>query len=177
MTRIVPIENPGEDTTILLNAVKKKMGSIPNFLRTMACSTAVLKSYLSYSQSLSVGSLPVRLREQIALLISEENKCNYCIAAHRMLGKGAGLTEQEVGDARVGISSNHKEQSALEFAKLVVRNHGHLTDAEVEKVRQSGYSDGEISEIIANVVLNIFTNYFNIIAETELDFPTAPSLN
>jgi hypothetical protein len=49
------------------------------------------------------------------------------------------------------------------------------TDADVERLRRAGYTDGEVGEVVANVALNIFTN-FNHVAATELDFPAAPDL-
>src|SRR5215467_4985961 len=60
-------------------------------------------------------------------------------------------------------------------AHLLVDQRGRVTDADVDHVRRAGYSDGEINEIVANVALSIFTNFFNHGAETEIDFPTAPN--
>jgi hypothetical protein len=41
-------------------------------------------------------------------------------------------------------------------------------------VREAGWSDAEVAEIVAHVALNVFTNYFNITAGTEIDFPKIP---
>ncbi len=41
----------------------------------------------------------------------------------------------------------------------------------MEPFRAAGLTDAEITEVIANVALNVFTNYFNLVAKTELDFP------
>ncbi len=62
-------------------------------------------------------------------------------------------------------------QAALEFARAVVREKGFVSDAELQAVRAAGYDVGQIGEIVANVALNVFTNYFNSVGETELDFP------
>jgi uncharacterized peroxidase-related enzyme len=178
MTRIRPITQNTADagTAELLNSVKKKMGSVPNLIATMANSPAVAKAYLGFSQTLSSGVLPPRLREQIALVVGETNGCGYCVAAHTALGKGAGLTEQETRDARRGTSSVEKERIALDFARKLVQDRGVVADADLERVRQAGFTDGEIGEIVANVALNLFTNYFNHVAGTEVDFPAVPSL-
>lgn len=53
----------------------------------------------------------------------------------------------------------------------MIREKSFLSDAELEAVRAAGYGDGEIGEIVANVALNVFTNYFNSVGDTELDFP------
>jgi uncharacterized peroxidase-related enzyme len=149
---------------------------VPNLIATMANSPAVATAYLGLSQALSTGSLSARLREQIALAVAESNGCGYCLAAHTALGKGAGLSKQETCDARRAASHDAREQAPLDFARTVVADRGVVDDADVEQVRQAGYTDGEIGEIVANVALNLFTNYFNHVAETEIDFPAAPSL-
>lgn len=178
MIRIRPIDPNAANASAseLLSVVKKKMGSVPNLLATMANSLAVAKAYLKFSQALSAGILPPRLREQIALAVGETNGCGYCVAAHTVLGKGVGLTEAETCNARRALSRDNKEHAALDFARKLVQHRGVVTDAEVEHVRQRGYSDGEICEIVANVALNVFTNYFNLVAGTEIDFPAPPSL-
>lgn len=178
MPRIQPVNTDNADaaTASLLGAVKKKLGVVPNMIATMANSTAVANAYLGFSESLSSGSLPARLREQIALVVGETNSCGYCVAAHTALGKGAGLTEAEACDARRVQAKDEKEQAALEFARKVVSERGWVADEDVQRVRMAGYSDGEVGEIVANVALNIFTNYFNHVAGTEVDFPAAPEL-
>lgn len=178
MARIEPLNEATVDADAgeILGMVKRKMGSVPNFIATMIHSTAVAKSYLGFSQALSTGTLSLRLREQIALLVGENNGCSYCVSAHTVLGKGTGLNEQEILDARAGVAKDDKEQVALEFVRVLVSRRGSVSDADVEKVRRAGYSDGEIGEIVANTVLNIFTNYFNLVAGTEVDFPKAPEL-
>ena len=133
-------------------------------------------AYLGFSQSLSTGSLPARLREQLALVVGETNACEYCVAAHTALGKGAGLSEGETCDARRAVAADDKERAALGFARTIVTDRGNLADDDVEAVREAGYTEGEIAEIVAHVALNIFTNYFNHVAGTEVDFPIAPEL-
>jgi uncharacterized peroxidase-related enzyme len=149
---------------------------VPNLISTMANSPSVARAYLVFSQALSGGELPARLREQIALVVGEANSCAYCLAAHTQLGKGAGLTEEQTCDARRATSHNEKERVALEFARKVVEERGIVTDTDVERLRGAGYTDGEVSEVVANVALNLFTNYFNHVAGTDIDLPAAPIL-
>jgi uncharacterized peroxidase-related enzyme len=178
MTRINPIRRDAADaaTGRLLDSVQKKLGMVPNLIATMAHSPAVANAYLGFSQTLTTGTLPARLREQLALVVGETNNCQYCVAAHTALGKGAGLSEGETCDARRAVAANDKERAALEFARTIVTDRGNVSEDDVRSVRQAGYTDGEIGEIVANVALNIFTNYFNHVAGTEVDFPAAPEL-
>ena len=178
MARVNPVErNANPKTNELLAAVKKNMGMVPNMMSTMAQSPAVLQAYLRFSQSLAGGSLPNALRQQIALAVSECNQCNYCLSAHTFLGSKAGLTESELLDARHGSTSDFETNAALAFARKIVEDRGHVSDEDVEEVRRAGYSEGDIAEIIANVALTTFTNYFNTATATEIDFPVAPSLS
>ena len=178
MPRIQPVELETADpaTRTLLSSVKKSMGTVPNVIATMARSPAVARAYLAFAQALSGGTLPRRLREQIALVVGEANACGYCVAAHTASGQRAGLTEEETKEARRVASPDGKDQAALAFARKVAEDRGVVADADLERIRRAGYNDGEIAEIVANVALNIFTNYFNHVAGTEVDFPAAPDL-
>lgn len=178
MARIHPVQADlaDADTKALLGAVEKKMGTVPNIIATMAQSPAVANAYLGFSQALSQGKLPAQLREQIALAVGEANSCGYCLAAHTALGKRAGLEDEAMVAARRGTSSDGSEHVALEFAQAMVRDRGQVTDQALGKLRAAGFEDGAICEIIANVALNLFTNYFNHVAGTEVDFPMAPDL-
>jgi hypothetical protein len=73
MTRITAIE-PAKATgkaKELLDAVKNKVGRVPNMMRTMAHSPAVLEAYLNFSAALADGQLNAKLREELALLSAE----------------------------------------------------------------------------------------------------------
>lgn len=178
MPRIQPVRTETADpkTAELLTGVKKKLGMVPNLVSTMAHSPAVANAYLGFSQALAGGVLSARLREQIALVVGQTNECGYCIAAHCTLGQKAGLSVTDVEQARHGKATDEKTNTALVFAHKLVSDRGRVTDAELEQVRHAGFSDGEINEIVANVALNTFTNYFNHVADTEIDFPAAPKM-
>lgn len=155
----------------LLDAVQAKLGITPNLMRTLAQGPAALEAYLSFSGALATGSLSAKLREQIALAVAETNTCNYCLSAHTTIGKMVGLSEADLTASRQANSADTKVDAALKFARATVAQRGLITNDDFARVRQAGYADGEIAEIIANVALNIFTNYFNHIAQTDVDFP------
>lgn len=179
MARIEPVQRNTADTNTaeLLQSVEKNMGKVINILGTMAHSPAVLKAFLGFSQSLSEGSLPLPLRERIALAIGEATGCDYCVAAHTGLARKAGLTNEEILEARRGTASDEKMAVALELALKIVKEQGSVCDEDIQRARAMGYSEGEICEIVASVALNLFTNYFNHVAETDIDFPVAPALS
>lgn len=172
MTRINVIN---EDQNIgkakeLLNAVQAKLGITPNMMKTMAQSPAVLEAYLNFGKALDT-TLDAKLREQIALVSAEQNGCGYCASAHTAIGKMVGLTEESIMAAREAKADDEKIDAALKFARAVVEKRGKVSDAEMDAVKNAGFSNGKIAEIVANVALNVFTNYFNEVAKTEIDFP------
>ncbi|MEU8819894.1 carboxymuconolactone decarboxylase family protein [Actinoplanes sp. NPDC048796] len=155
----------------LLGRVEKALGVTPNMMRAMANSPAVLDAYLQFSGALSKGRLPGRVQEQIALVAAVENECGYCLAAHTVLGARAGLSEDDLVAGRGARASDPKVEAALTFAKAIIASKGFVTDEDLAKVRAADYDDGEIGEIVAAVALNTFTNYFNSVGQTTLDFP------
>ena len=82
-----------------------------------------------------------------------------------------GLTLEQTVASREGDGGNERATAALTFAKRVLEGKGQIDEADLAAVRAAGFSDGEIAEIIAHVALNVFTNYFNIAAQVDIDFP------
>jgi len=154
-----------------LDGVKAKLGSVPNIFGTFANSPAVLDFYMQGSGALGNTSISAALRESIALTVAGANACDYCASAHTMIGKGAGLSDEETGHNLHGKSEDSKTQAALDFAALIVEQRGNVNDNDVQAVKDAGYTDGEVLEIVAIVAFNIFTNYFNHVADTDVDFP------
>ena len=116
-----------------------------------------------------------KLREQIALTVSELNGCHYCLSAHTALGKMVGLGDEEIADSRRGVSPDRKTEAVLQFARKVVTERGWVSDDDVASVRATGTTDAELAEIVGAVALNIFSNYFNHVAGTDVDFPEVAS--
>ena len=173
MPRIDPIDPQAAEgkARTLLEAVHKKFGMTPNLTATLAQSPAALEGYLGLSGALAAGSLGAKLREQIAVAVAGASGCGYCASAHTAIGKSVGLPDEELGANLRGSASDPTAQAALDFALAVVEHRGWVSDDDLRRVRDAGFGDGEITEIVANVAQNLFTNYFNHIARTEVDFP------
>lgn len=169
--RIKPNLNPGAQAKELLAEVKKKTGSTPNIFTTLAHSPAALSFLLNGTAILNTTKITPALREQIALTVAGANHCDYCASAHTAIGKMHKIPEAELTQNLIAKSKTSKIESALKFARQIVDLRGHVSSSDLEAIREAGYSEEEIIEIIAVVCHNIFTNYFNHIAETEIDFP------
>jgi uncharacterized peroxidase-related enzyme len=155
----------------ILDAAHKQLGVVPNMFRLIALSPAALQGFTANNGALA-KTLDVKTRERIALAVAQANGCDYCLSAHSYLGLNlAKLTPEEVALNRRGESGDAKADAAVRFAAKVVRERGHITDADIKAVRDVGFSDGQIVEIIAVTAENIFTNLLNVVAETDIDFP------
>lgn len=165
-----PVKVSG-DVKRLLDRVKRELGMIPNQERTLANHPALLETYLALSSTLANGRLPETLREQIVLTVAEANGCEYCVAAHTAIAKAIGLSDEDALDSRRAISSDRRVEVALQFTRKLVDCRGHVSDKDVARLRRHGYTDTAIFEIVASVALSTFTNYFNLVAGTLLDFP------
>ncbi|WP_217573276.1 carboxymuconolactone decarboxylase family protein [Mesorhizobium sp. GbtcB19] len=160
----------------MLKAVEKQLGVVPNLFRMVSNSPSALEGYLGMSAALSKGRLPAPTRERIALAVAEINECSYCLSAHTYLGKNlAHLDDAEMVANREGSSGDSKAAAAVRFAAKIARERGNVGDADLEAVRQAGYDDAQIVEIVQHVALNVWTNYINKVADTEVDFPVVQS--
>jgi len=155
----------------LLTKTKSAMGMVPNLMGVYANNPAVLGAYLGFNQALTGGVLTPRQREQIALAVAESNRCSYCLSAHTLLGKGAGLNEQDVLASRQGLAIDTTTQAILTLATKLVETRGQVGPAELAEARNADLTDAQILETVAQVALNILTNYTNNLAGTEIDFP------
>ena len=172
----VTMDAASEDQKKVLEGIQAKMGKIPNIYATIAHSPSTLQAVLAYNFGLKKGVLTPREIEAIALAVGQNNACGYCVAAHTVIGKMSGLTEQETIEARQGISQDPKMDALLELAVEISEKKGRPLAKVVTAFKDAGYSDAALIEVIAWVAFNAFTNYFNHIAQTEVDFPEPPSI-
>lgn len=172
LNTIAPASAQGQ-TQELFDAVKQKLGVVPKMLQVLANSPAALQGYLQFSGALAGGTLPAQDRERIALAVGQANGCEYCLAAHSLLGKKAGLTNENIRESRVGEPEEAHARALIQFTRKIVRERGKVSDEDVAQIRDAGFTDGQIAEIVGHVALNVYTNYFNNVSQPEVDFPPA----
>lgn len=173
MPRLSPVDHNATTGHVResLDMLAKKLGRVPNMMLTLAQSPAALDAYLSLSGAANKSSLPAATREAIALAVGQRNGCEYCVTAHSLLGQKAGLKPADVTGAREGSGRDAKESAILAFALAINNRQGHVTDEEFAVARAAGITESEIAEIVTVVALNVFTNWFNHVADPEIDFP------
>jgi len=174
MTRLKAL-NPEEatgKTKELFNAIQGKLGMVPNMMRTMGNSAALLEGYLNFSGALAHGTLGAKTGELLALAVSETNACDYCLSAHSFIGeKLVHIDANTLNNARNANAADTKANAALKFANILVNKKGLVSDEDVATAKAGGLSEGEVGEVVGHVALNILTNYFNNTAKTVIDFP------
>lgn len=176
MSRLKPIsiEQATGQTAKLYSAIKSQLGGVPNIFQALGGSPSVLETFLGLgagSKSLSAAE-----KETIALTVAQANSCNYCSAAHTALGKMASLSDEEMISVRRGKSSDSKRDALVQFSREIVSERGHVSDQTFNKFLAAGYGQEQAAEVLLVVVQNIFTNYFNHMNKTEVDFPAAPKI-
>jgi uncharacterized peroxidase-related enzyme len=155
----------------LFGALKSKLGFVPNLYRVAGSSPSTLAALLGLGEALGKGSFDAKTREAIALAVAGANSCDYCASAHTAISKSLKIEDAEIVSRLHGKSADKRIGAIIAFAVTLVQKRGFATDADLAAARQAGLSDADIVETIGVTVQNIFTNYINHVAQTDIDFP------
>jgi uncharacterized peroxidase-related enzyme len=156
----------------LLGEVKKSLGLVPNMTKVMANSPALLKGYLALNGAVAGGVLTAAVRERLAVATAQLNGCEYCLSAHTYIGENiAHVQTPELAAARTGESADPHIRALLQLSNEIARNAGSVGDEAIAEARANGVTDAEIGDIVANLALNVLTNYFNVLAHVDNDWP------
>jgi uncharacterized peroxidase-related enzyme len=167
---LMPEQVPAESKPTL-GAFTKNIGFTPNMMATFAQSPIAFNAWATLLGSLS-RALDVKTRDSIGLAVSEVNGCNYCLTVHSFTAEHmAKLPGNEIILARKGHASDPKRDAAVQFARKVIVTRGNVSDADLKAVRDAGYTDANVMEIVALVAMYSLTNFFNNVFDPEKDFP------
>ena len=156
----------------LLAQVQKGLGRVPNMTKVMANSPALLKSYLALSAAVGSGTLPAAVRDRLAIATAQLNGCEYCLSAHTYIGSNVSkVTADELDSARRSDSTNPHVAALLTLSSAIAENAGDVAEDTIAEAREAGVTNEEIGELVANLALNVLTNYFNVLARVENDWP------
>ena len=148
-----------------------------NIFKGLGNARSGLEAYLSLNQALSHSSLSNAEKEVIALVVGEKNNCDYCLAAHTAIGKGHGLTEDHTVDVRKGDATGNERIDAIAtFVHRIIETKGFVTNEDLDAFKAAGFDDANVVDVVVAYSLNVFTNTFNHINDTAVDFPQAPAL-
>ena len=173
MARITQISDTcaTPEAATLFTAIKGKIGMVPNLYRVAANQPTVLAAMLGLNETLAGGSFDARTREAIALAVAGANTCDYCASAHAAISASLKVAPDTIDAHLAGRSDDPRTAAILRLATAIVATRGLVDDSDLKAAREAGLTEAEIVETVALVVANIFTNYLNHIAETDIDFP------
>lgn len=173
MARITQISDAAAspEAAALLTAIKGRIGMAPNLYRVAANQPAVLAAMLGLGEALGRGGFDARTREAIALTVAGANACDYCASAHAAISAGLKVAPATIEAHLAGRSDDPRTAAILTLARAIVAARGMVADADLSAARDAGLSDADIVETVGNVAANIFTNYLNHVAATDIDFP------
>ncbi|ANN70307.1 carboxymuconolactone decarboxylase family protein [Bordetella bronchialis] len=159
------------DSKPTLDGFTRNIGFTPNMMATFAQSPIAFNAWAALLGSLS-KALDVKTRDSIGLAVSEVNGCNYCLTVHSFTAAHmAKMPAEDIILARKGHATDPKRDAALQFARKVIEARGQVSDADLQAVRDAGYTDANIMEIVALVAMYSLTNFFNNVFDPEKDFP------
>jgi len=154
-----------------LEVLRAKFGTVPKMFLTFAHSPAALEAVAGYFGAMGKAKLSPRVQEAIAISVAELNRCTYCLSAHTAIAKGQGVNADKLVGFRSARAQDPKEQAILELAMAIARTRGADAGPQLMAARKAGLSDAELVEVVAAVAQNVLTNYLNVVAGTEVDFP------
>lgn len=173
MSRL-PLTQPAEATGELKSTfehVRSKFGGVPNGVKALGASPQTLRGYLDFADALGSGSLSRAERERIAVLTAQHNECGYCLSAHTVAGRVAGLSDDDLLASRQGRAADARAAALLAFAAAVHEHRGDVPEDELTAARAADLTDAELIEVVAEIALNMLTNYVNRLVRPEYDFP------
>lgn len=159
----------------IFDQLAKSLGMVPNLYATLAHSDHALGNYLQFQNGQS--SISGKAREVVNLVVSQVNDCEYCLAAHTMIGRMNGLSDEQMLEIRSGNASFDPKLDALaRLVKDIATQRGHADPALVDVFFAAGWSKGNLVDAIVVIGDKTVTNYLHATTRVPVDFPPAPPL-
>ena len=159
----------------IFDNLQKGLGSVPNLYAVMAHSDTALGNYLAFQNAKTTFNN--KEKQAINLVVSQVNECAYCQAAHTLLGKMNGLTEDQTIEIRKGGATFDTKLNALvALAKEVTIKKGFVDGASLENFFNAGYTKGQAVELVMLVAEKIAMNYLHAVTKVAIDFPAAKAI-
>lgn len=171
----LPVAESTGHAAQLYSAIKAAIGVVPNaYVDIGSNSPIALETLLNIDGALKKGTLSAKEGEVVKLVVSQTADCDYCLAAHTLIGKKTGLSKEDILAIRRGTpSSDSRLDTLAAFTRELISTNGTMSASAVEKIKAADFTDTQIVEIVLSITSITFTNLFNRINDTVLDFPPA----
>ena len=169
------LESAPSESVSALRTLEQGLGFVPNLAATMAESPTLVGGFVDLRKTLAGGELTGVEREIVALAVSLENDCDYCMAAHSTFALMQNAEKDAVAAARAGDPPADPKLGALyQFARSLVRKKGHLAEDETQALLDAGYSSSALFEVVAQVGHTTLANLAHSISKAPVDPAFAP---
>ncbi|WP_425259121.1 carboxymuconolactone decarboxylase family protein [Rubrivivax sp. RP6-9] len=159
----------------LFDQLKKGLGMVPNLYATLALSEHALGNYLAFQNTKS--SITGKAREVVNLVVSQVNGCQYCLAAHTVIGGMVGFKPEQIIEIRRGGASFNARLDALtKLVKSIATERGHADPALLQAFFDAGWTPENLVDVIVVIGDKTVTNYLHATTQVPVDFPAAPAL-
>lgn len=164
-----------EKNQAIFDNLKKSLGTVPNLYAVMAYSDTALSNYLTFQNAKT--TFTNKEKQAINLVVSQVNECTYCQAAHTVLGKMNGFTEEQTIEIRKGGAGFDSKINALvALAKEVTIKKGFINENVLNNFFTEGYAKAQVVELVMLVAEKIAMNYLHAVTNVDIDFPIAKSI-
>ena len=167
-----------EQSQVILNQVKGRIGKIPNLYATIGFSAAALKGVLDFENLLTEEAVfSPKEKEAINLIVSQVNQCDYCLAAHTALAKMRGFSEEETLAIRRAGFKEEKLNVVIKVAQSIALNKGRANQELIDSFFEFGYDEKALVNLIGLITVRTFTNYIFVNSSIQIDFPLAHGIS
>ena len=173
MPRIPLVDERSDDPAVsqVFQEIRNAFGRVPNLFRTYAAHPPLLQAnWEKIKAVMMAGTLRRKVKETIAVLVSKDNSCAYCVAAHTAALRSVGMSAEEIVLLETGLDAaefSPKEKALIELAREANRNPLRVPDAQFEALRQAGAEDAEIVEALG--VMEVFTSFNKFLDTLQVD--------
>jgi len=169
-------EDVSPNNQAIFDNLNKALGFVPNLYATIAYSDTGLENYLNFQNGKT--SLNKKEKEAINLVVSQFNKCDYCLSAHTVLGKMNGFTEDQTFELRKGEAPfDGKLDALVKFTKEATINKGKVSEATLDNFFKAGYENASIIDVYIAIADKVVMNYIHNLTQIPIDFPLAKPLD
>lgn len=160
-----------------LATLEKQTGKLLNIHAHMGHAPVVLEAYAGIRRAIDEhGTFDKKTREAVALVVAAANACSYCQSVHTVAGKAAGWSEDDTVAIREGRPVGPRLDALLAVVREAAEAAGTVEEETWSAAVEAGWSETELAEAFAHLAVNLYTNYFNHFAGTDLDVPVAPGI-
>jgi uncharacterized peroxidase-related enzyme len=166
-------EQVSPESQVLFDTLQKRQGRVANLYATMGYSSHALKGFMDLEETIYKGVFTGKEREAVALIVSQINGCEYCLAGHTVLAIKRGYTKELTLSIRRGQVEDTRLNAIIQLAQSIAENKGKAEQVYIDNFFDAGFDEAALMELVGLVVIRTFTNYVFALTKIPIDAPLA----